>query len=477
MQLKTVISRNENLNQMIHLMQFHTPMGRTALLQRGMMTCSAEIEDNRTPLDNLMNASSRLNEKNTETINHLLNDIRNIHTTLSHLQNGQKLDEIALFEIKTFAITIEKINEQLQTWPSGIVTVPSLISTIDLLDPDGQRIKSFFIYDSYSIELCQLRKKVQDLKDKIERTDVESQINDWQQQISNHKIAVHELENKILAQLSNRLRNNVAELNDAFFAITQLDILLAQKRLNEQLNLIRPSISCDEISYDGLFHPLVKATMLQKEQLFQPISITLQAEVTVLTGANMSGKSVLLQSMELAQLMFQYGFYVPALSAKMVPVHEIFLLQGDHQNSQQGLSSFGAEVLQISTILKSVHQNKTILALLDEPARTTNPAEGESLVDALVDQLQRPKIYSLVATHYGSLQTPCRRIKTKGLRNTNNSNITLLNINQYLDYSLEEIGNNEVPHEALRIADLLGAEPTWIEKAREKLQQRKNNSK
>ena len=475
MQLKAILQQNENMNQIIRLMHFHTPMGRTALLQREMMTCAKAIEQQRLPLDELMEHFT--SPQVMATTGQLLSEIRDIHATLESLANGQMVDEIALFEAKSFAITVEKIKAHLLPWPHEIICLPSLEGVVSLLDPDGQRIKSFFIYDGYSAELKQTRKITEALKLDIKTLGNSDKVEELQKELLNQELEAHRLEREILLQLSKALHHFAKELALAFEAMATLDILMAHVSLNKQLNLKRPMVSGNAIAYTGLFHPLVKASLASKNLAYQPISITLRDEVTLLTGANMSGKSILLQSLTLAQLMFQFGFYVPAESATLVPVEEIVLVQGDLQNSQRGLSSFGAEVLQISQILERAQQNHPMLVLLDEPARTTNPVEGEALVDALIGQLQKRPLFALMATHYGSLQTPCRRLKTKGLKIIDSEYITISNINHYIDYSLEEITNGEVPHEAIRIAGLLGGEANWLKEAQDILENRKKQPK
>ena len=470
MQLKTAISQNESLNRIINLMQFHTPMGRMALLQKEMMTDGTQIDESRRQLDNM--EKHLLTKQSTALMEHLLIEVRDIHTTLFNLSNGQRMDEIALFEIKAFALTAEEIRTHQNTWPTVPVYIPSLNRVIAILDPDGQKIKSFYIYDGYSQALMEIRRNIQDLRAAIDQADNETKKTELQQLLLKSIDTAHELEGEILTHLSQTLLPYAVELKTAMSAIIQIDILLAQKRLNNQLNLKCPVLSEQSINLTGLFHPIVKSTLEAKNQTYQPVSISIKQEVTLITGANMSGKSILLQSIALAQLMFQYGFYVPAASASMMPVFDVILLQGDMQNSSQGLSSFGAEVIQISQILKRIKDHHPMLILLDEPARTTNPIEGEALVDGLIEIMQNQNSITLMATHYGSLQSACRRLKTKGLKSADTDKITLQNIHQHLDYALEEIMDHNVPHEAIRIASILGGDAEWLSKANENLKQR-----
>jgi DNA mismatch repair protein MutS2 len=83
----------------------------------------------------------------------------------------------------------------------------------------------------------------------------------------------------------------------------------------------------------------------------------------------------------------------------------------DEQSELKGLSSFASEMLKINAIIHAAKTGNHILALIDEPARTTNPVEGQALVNALVDMLQEHKVQSLLTTHYSGIQSDCRRLR------------------------------------------------------------------
>ena len=95
------------------------------------------------------------------------------------------------------------------------------------------------------------------------------------------------------------------------------------------------------------------------------------------------------------------------------------------------------------------------MALLDEPARTTNPTEGTALVSALLQILRQRGVSLLMATHYVVVgDHNCRCLKVKGFAQGK------------MDYSLMEVENGEVPLEALRVAEQLGVDPEWIAAAK-----------
>ena len=209
-----------------------------------------------------------------------------------------------------------------------------------------------------------------------------------------------------------------------------------------------------------------------QEKEFQPIDIDIPAKPTVITGANMAGKSVLLKTVALVQAMAQFGFYVPALSAKIVPVEKILISTGDGQDEMRGLSSFASEMLCVNAMIQSIEQGDKLLILIDELARTTNPDEGKAIVCGVIDFLLEKCVHSLITTHY-AIDLKCRKLRVKGfIEHLHNEKITTQNINKFIDYSLEETSENEVPHEAIRIAEIIGVGEAFLHRVKKIVKQK-----
>ncbi|MFA6361148.1 MAG: DNA mismatch repair protein MutS, partial [Dysgonamonadaceae bacterium] len=103
-----------------------------------------------------------------------------------------------------------------------------------------------------------------------------------------------------------------------------------------------------------------------------------------------------------------------------------------------------------------IEKGESLLVLIDELARTTNPTEGKAIVCGVLNFLSEHKVSSLITTHY-TIDIPCRKLRVRGFRlKDENVKIDIHNINNYIDYSLEESHENEVPHEAIYIAEILG---------------------
>ena len=228
----------------------------------------------------------------------------------------------------------------------------------------------------------------------------------------------------------------------------------------KELGLCFPTISNDNVAtYKGIFHPEVKNILYKEKREYQKVDIQFGMKPVIIMGANMGGKTIVLKTLAMSQYLLQFGFGIPADSAEMMIYDEMFCLTTDDQSLNKGLSSFAAEMKNIDAVIKASHDDKKILALIDEPARSTNPTEGTALVSSLVKLLQDKTMSLIVVTHYNIKTYNNKCLRVKGLENGK------------MNYELVETHEGEVPHEALNIAESLGVAPQWIQMAKEILEE------
>jgi dsDNA-specific endonuclease/ATPase MutS2 len=200
-----------------------------------------------------------------------------------------------------------------------------------------------------------------------------------------------------------------------------------------------------------MFNPAVKEVVAKQGREYMPVDISIEREPVTIIGANMGGKSVVLKSLALNQLLAQFGFGVAARECQVNLVEEVALCIGDEQSIVRGVSSFAGEILAIDAVIKKIRGGKGLLALIDEPARTTNPVEGTALVEGLLEVIGKVKGGFVLTTHYNIGNDKVKRYRVKGLRDG------------VMDYTLEQTQCGDVPQEAIAIAQSLGIDPEWIE--------------
>jgi dsDNA-specific endonuclease/ATPase MutS2 len=453
MQLKSIIEEVGGLRFMVDRLDIQSGVGRRMLLASELMTAKENVEREQSNLQHVFDLLG--NDSAPASVDRIrvkLAQIRDIKGTLKNLERGQVLDDIELFEVKHFAIVANEIREIANSKGISPIEFPNLEGTIALLDPDGNCIPSFYIYDAYSAELAAIRKEI-----KNQPTD--SDINHLLEK-------ANAIEDTIRERLSTELAAMVDLMKKSLEHTGKLDILIAKARQAKELQLVRPAISDRITSYQGIFNPQLKELLEQQGKRYQPVDISLDRSICLITGANMAGKTVMLKTVALSQYLCQLGFFVPAAKASVCLVNRIMTSIGDEQSELKGLSAFAAEILKISHIVAAARSDKKLLVLIDELARTTNPTEGKAIVSATANMLNGMGIRGIITTHYSGVKTDCHRLRVKGFIDSIAETVTIDNLSSFIDYSLVDDDSGIVPQEALRIASLLGVDPELVDLAK-----------
>ena len=451
MQLKKVIESPCGLRFMLDELELQSGYARRWLLDSPMMTREGEITASYAVLRRFADFFNQVDPIHISTLTNKLCGLKDIHTTIKNLNQGSVLDDIELFEVKHLAILSTDVKKLLQQHGMDeVVEIPALDKVIDILDPDGMKIATFYIYDSYCAQLKDLRNQMRQHPD--EQDDL--------------LLQASELEEGVRKDLSRQLHPFATAIAQAQLALAQIDIYLAKAKQMKEMGLSFPSLSQDGTSqYQAMFHPQVKKALAGQGKQFQPVDIAFGHQPTLITGANMGGKTVVLKTLTLCQLLFQFGFGIPAAAAQIAVKDEIHFCIGDEQSVEKGLSSFAAEMKNIDAVIKASRENKKLLALIDEPARTTNPTEGAALVSSLLKVLSGRDMSLVMTTHYDIEPGEARCLRVKGFENG------------AMDYRLVEVQDGEVPHEALNIAESLGIDSEWISMARSQLENSPSSGK
>ena len=425
---------------MIDQLELQSGYARRWLLDTEMMTRAEDIVACYDALRHFVEFVERVDKIHIDTLLFKLQGLKDIRTTIRNLAGKQVLDDIELFEVKHLAILAGDVAKLLKQHDlDSVVAIPPLDQVINILDPDGMKIATFYIYDSYCEQLKQLR----------------SQMRQHPDQQDDLILQADALEDSVRADLSERLRPFATAIEQAQLALARTDVLMAKAMQMRAMGLTFPELSLDGICrYEGIFHPQVQAAVTSHGRKYQPVDIAYGLQPTLITGANMGGKTVVLKTLTLCQLLFQFGFGIPAAQARIDVKDEIYFCIGDEQSVEKGLSSFAAEMKNIDAVIKASRMNKKLLALIDEPARTTNPTEGAALVSALLRVLDGKDMSLVMTTHYDIEPGKAHCLRVKGFENGE------------MDYRLVEVRDGEVPHEALNIAQNLGIDTEWIETAR-----------
>lgn len=440
MRLKSIIDTPCGFRFLFEKLNLKSSVARNVLMESSMLQSAKEITNYYRELEEFYKifVSEGRFTNTLLSIQTKLSLLRDIRGTISRLEDEAVLDDIELFEIKGLSLLYEDIRTLFEGTFIKSVCFDDLSSIVKLLDPEGHKITSFYIYDCYSEELKELRIQI--------RKEVK-----YNNEL-NYKTSI--IEDGIRKELSNKLVPFTLVLRNAISSLSKIDILIAKSLQIKELDLCIPVLGKERTSYRSLFNPEVKDIISKEGRLFQNVDISFEpSEPLLITGANMGGKTVVLKTLALSQYLFQFGFGIPSKEAEIASVSEIHFCIGDQQSISTGLSSFAAEMQRIDRVIKSVRGGKEIIALIDEPARTTNPTEGTALVKALIKILAGKHFRMVLTSHYNIDSVSCKRLRVKGYENG------------AMNYSLIEDSNTQAPQEALQIARAIGIDNEWIEEA------------
>ena len=412
---------------------------RRLLLERESMRSAEEITAYYSRLSTYVDAASQVaNDVPRRNLQFRLQGLKDIRSTLERLAGGAALDDIELFEVKHLAMLYEEVLKQTEALSLPLERL-RMTEVIQILDPDGLHIATFYVYDSYSVRLRDLRRQ-------LEKEPTDERV----------FVAVQEEEARIREELTRSLREYTGDLLRGLLLLADTDILLAQAVQVKEQGLCLPQVSRDgRLVLNEMWNPEVAESLRARHREYQRNSIQLGDEPTILTGSNMGGKTIVLRTVGLCQTLFLFGFGIPAAEAELPVRDAIYCTMSDGQSVAEGLSSFAAEIRGLNAIVEACRRGENLLALIDEPARTTNPVEGTALVSSLIEVLRKTGRSVLMVTHYTIDAHHCPCLRVRGLDNGR------------MDYSLVEAREGEVPHEALRIAESIGIDAEWLAIARQ----------
>ena len=231
--------------------------------------------------------------------------------------------------------------------------------------------------------------------------------------VLNAKSALVAREQALFRQLCQTVTRAAPDLLAAAAAVGELDALASLAEVAEREGWVRPDLRLEPgIEITAGRHPLVERALGPGR--FVPNSLRLDpadAQIVLLSGPNMAGKSTYLRQAALIVLLAQVGSYVPASRARIGLCDRIFTRVGAHDELARGMSTFMVEMVETAHIL--AHATPSSLLIFDEVGRGTSTYDGVSIAQALLEYLhEAPQLRSLTlfATHFHELTALADRL-------------------------------------------------------------------
>jgi DNA mismatch repair protein MutS2 len=207
---------------------------------------------------------------------------------------------------------------------------------------------------------------------------------------------------RILRELTEDIRSFKDVLQSDYEALAFLDAFQARALYAEATSSVMPELSTEGFRILGARHPLLLAA--QGSEVV-PMDLIQDPETTasVISGANMGGKTVALKIAGLFPIMVRCGIMVPAEEGtRLQPFARVMADIGDDQDIRNRVSSFSGHMLRIKAIIDEARGGD--LVLLDELGGATDPEEGAGLAMAIVDRLTAEGVRVVVTTHLTNLK-------------------------------------------------------------------------
>lgn len=215
-----------------------------------------------------------------------------------------------------------------------------------------------------------------------------------------------DIEKRLYESLKASILDESASLSQTATALAELDLATALADLARSENWCRPKVDASRaLLIEGGRHPVVERALRSQGGdpfIANDCALGDDSDIWLLTGPNMAGKSTFLRQNALIAVLAQMGAYVPARSAHIGMVSQLFSRVGASDDLARGRSTFMVEMVETAAILNQADDHA--LVILDEIGRGTATYDGLSIAWATLEHLHEiNRCRALFATHYHEL--------------------------------------------------------------------------
>ncbi|HEX74115.1 MAG TPA: DNA mismatch repair protein MutS [Dehalococcoidia bacterium] len=229
------------------------------------------------------------------------------------------------------------------------------------------------------------------------------ELKEYESLILNANDRISELEATLFRQVCHQVGAARERILAVANALANTDVFSSLAEVAVRYSYVQPRLTTgNKVTINEGRHPVVERSLVDSS--FVPNDTYLSnddAQLVVLTGPNMSGKSTYLRQVALIVLLAQIGSFVPVTSATIGLVDRIFTRVGAREDLAAGQSTFMVEMVETANILNNATPRSLII--LDEIGRGTSTYDGLSIARAVAEYIHsHPRLgaKTLFATHY-----------------------------------------------------------------------------
>ncbi|NVM18315.1 MAG: DNA mismatch repair protein MutS [Candidatus Lokiarchaeota archaeon] len=230
-----------------------------------------------------------------------------------------------------------------------------------------------------------------------------SELKKLEEKIVHAEEQINEIEYEIFCTIRDKVVGKTLEILETARTIAYIDVLACFAEVAEKYNYCRPKMNTeDKIIIKEGRHPVVEQINLSERFIPNDCYLdTNKEQVLIITGPNMAGKSTYLRQVALICIIAQMGCFVPAKSANLGIIDNIFTRIGASDDLARKLSTFMIEMTETAKILNFATEKSLII--IDELGRGTSTSDGQSIALATLEKLHELKAKTLFSTHYHQL--------------------------------------------------------------------------
>lgn len=230
-------------------------------------------------------------------------------------------------------------------------------------------------------------------------------LKEYESRVLSAQEQIEELEATLFRSLCSQVTAAATPIKELCAALAELDVHAALAELAALRGYVRPEVDDgDLIQIRQGRHPVVECALPSGAFVPNDTTLSSEAQIALLTGPNMAGKSTYLRQVALIVLLAQCGSFVPAEEARIGLVDRIFTRVGAQDDLAAGNSTFMVEMVEAAQIL--AHATPRSLVILDEVGRGTSTYDGLAIAQAILEYLHtrgEAAARTLFATHYHEL--------------------------------------------------------------------------
>lgn len=457
--LKYILDRTEPCSapgkNALKKIEFYTPDAKEELL--------TELEN----VEKLKQAVA-LRAKEISQLESVFFHLKDLHNTFDRLSRAT-LDEVELFELKAFLRLTRQASGIAETlsekYGLKAVAFRKTEKAFELLEAD--KGEGFFVDDALSEKLLAARREKETANAALACAKNEAELAAARQRHLNAAAKEDAAQEEARERLSSLLRPFAEDFAFNSELAGRLDLMLAKARLAYASDAIKPIVGGDELKLIQMTNPEIEEKLRLRGSDFTPVSIEANRGVTLITGANMGGKSVALKTIALNVLLAQLGYFVYAREARVPLFDFVEIVNENMQSVDRGLSTFGGEIVKLNSVMERLKKGMFGLCLMDEFAGGTNFEEGSRIFRAVERALNEMNGIFILTTHFDGVSADAKALyQVKGL---SGADLKILDreiesgadgtelIAQYMDYGLVRVDDKTkgVPKDAVAVCRLL----------------------